>query len=129
MNQASRQHAEKWGREAEAIATEYLRGLGYVIREQRWTGGGHFEVDIIAQQDDTIILVEVKARKENSVDPVDTVDETKMRRLVIAADSYIGRLSSRFYYRFDIVAITGSSDSYTLRHIPDAFLSPIKKVR
>lgn len=120
-----RQEAEKWGCIAEEIAADYLRKQGYTVREQRWKGSGKFEVDIIAQADDTIILAEVKARKGDCQDPVDAVDLKKMKQMVRAADSYIGAFDTPFYYRFDIIAVTGNEKDYSLEHFPDAFLSPL----
>lgn len=125
MSQEKRRAAEQWGREAEAIAADYLRSKGYTINAQRWKGG-RCEIDIIAQFDDTVVLIEVKARRSGTQDPVEAVDDKKMRQMVRAADIYIGAFESRHFYRFDIIAITGDSSSYTINHIKDAFLAPLK---
>lgn len=120
-----RKNAEVWGKEAEQIAADYLLGLGYTIRERNWKVSGRFEIDIIAQHEDNIILVEVKARDGRHTEAVDAVDSHKMRQMVRAADAYIGKLSEPYYYRFDIVAITGDRNNYKLDHYPNAFLSPL----
>ncbi len=120
-----RKRAESWGKEAEQIAADYLLGLGYTIRERNWKVAGRFEIDIIAQYEDNIVLVEVKARDGRHTDAVDAVDNHKMRQMVRAADAYIGNLSEPYYYRFDIIAITGCPGDYKLDHYPNAFLSPL----
>lgn len=125
MSKEARRAADQWGREAEAIAADYLRSQGYTINAERWKGA-HCEIDLIAQFDDTVVLVEVKARRSGSQDPVDAVDDKKMRQMARAADIYIGGFESRHFYRFDIIAITGNSSSYTINHIKDAFLAPLK---
>jgi putative endonuclease len=57
----ARQQAERRGRWAEAAAALYLRAKGYRIlaRRARTRVG---EVDIVAQQGDTLVFVEVKLR-------------------------------------------------------------------
>lgn len=118
--------AKEWGRKAEEIAAEYLAGQGYVVRERNWRPrGAHVEVDIISQKDDTIIFVEVKARSGEYDDPADAVDERKIRLLVRAAESYLRMLPDDFEYRFDIITVSGNASSWTLDHIPDAFLPPL----
>lgn len=115
-----------WGKEAEQIATDYLVSRGYVVRERNWRPPhSHLEVDIITQYKDFIVFVEVKARGPKSEDPLDAVDEKKIKRLVRAANSYLNMLPFDFQYRFDIITVDGTPESYSLDHIEDAFLPPL----
>lgn len=117
---------KQFGKFAEQVASEHLMSLGYVIRERNWRPlNSHLEVDIITQADDTLIFVEVKARSERGEDAADAVDEKKQRKLVRAADIYLRSQPYDFYYRFDIITVTGTMEDYTLDHIPDAFLPPL----
>lgn len=125
----SKRAAGDWGREAEQLAADYLLARGYTIRERNWKIEGCVEVDIIAQTGDNIVLVEVKARSGKHTQPLDAVDTAKMHRLVKAADIYIGSLAQPFYYRFDIIGITGNRKDYKLEHYPNAFLSPLRGSR
>ena len=116
----------EWGSIAETIAAEHLIRQGYVVRERNWSPmHGHVEIDIITQRDNTLIFVEVKARQNEDYDPVDAVDNKKIRKLVRAAESYLRQQDYDFEYRFDIITISGNPDSYTLDHIEDAFLPPL----
>ncbi len=124
-----KREATEFGRQAEEIAAAYLLGLGYTIRERNWKGSGKYEVDLIAQKDNEIVLVEVKARKGDYQEAVDAVDSRKMRQMVKAADAYIGNLRDPYFYRFDIIAITGTLENYRLEHFPNAFLSPLSGTR
>lgn len=130
MSKKSREEDESkkgFGAAAEQAAMEHLLSEGYVIREQNWRPkNSHLEVDIIAQLDDTIVFVEVKARTPDGLDPVEAVDLKKQRRLVKAAEIYLGSQPFDFYYRFDIIAVTGTPEDFTLEHIPDAFLPPLR---
>lgn len=116
----------EWGREAENIAAEHLLVRGFTVRERNWRPkNSHLEVDIIAQLGDTIVFVEVKARTSADTDPADAVDGRKIRRLVRAADIYLAMQPHEFYWRFDIITVTGCGESFVLDHIEDAFLPPL----
>ena len=114
----------EWGQEAEQIASEYLLKEGYTIRERNWRMG-KYEIDLILEKDNTIILVEVKARRGDNIAPVDAVDLRKQQRTVRAGDAYLRMLPMMYSYRFDIVAITGTSESYTLEHLEEAFMPQV----
>ena len=114
----------EWGQEAEQIASEYLPKEGYTIRERNWRMG-KYEIDLILEKDNTIIFVEVKARRGDNIAPVDAVDLRKQQRTVRAGDAYLRMLPMMYSYRFDIVAITGTSESYTLEHLEEAFMPQV----
>lgn len=116
-----------WGKEAEQIAADYLAGHGYAIRERNWRSGNksRHEIDIIAQIDMDIVFVEVKARSGEHDYALDAVDDKKMRMMARAADTYLDMLDHDFEYRFDIITVTGNSDSFDIEHFPDAFRSPL----
>ncbi len=119
------EEAKRWGREAERLASEYLIAQGYVVRERNWRPlGAHVEVDIVVERQGVMAFVEVKARSGRDGDPVDAVDKKKQRNVCRAADAYLRMLKHDFEYRFDIIALTGNLESYTLEHIEDAFLPP-----
>ena len=113
-----------WGAAAENIAAEWLLTNGYVIRERNWRAGKSIEIDIIAELSNTMVFVEVKARKGDMVEPLDAIDERKIKKIVKGADIYLNALEHLFYYRFDIITITGTAENYTLDHFPDAFYPP-----
>jgi putative endonuclease len=111
----------KWGEE---LAAKYLEQKGYVIRDRDWRQG-KLDLDIVAVADDgeTVVFVEVKARKTNAFgQPEQAVDAKKIKRLARAADSYVKSLGVSAPLRFDIVSIIGDQkEAQTLEHIVDAF--------
>lgn len=113
----------EWGAFAEQKAAEYLRSLGYVVREQNLKFR-NIEIDIIAQKGNVIAFVEVKARSGNDQDPVDAVNKRKRNKMIAGADIYLRNLDHDFYWRFDIITLVGNAKSYTLDHIQDAFYPP-----
>lgn len=94
------------GGSGEDIAAAFLQDLGYVIvtRNYRKRFG---EIDIIAEEGDTLVFVEVKTRSSSAFgSPFEAVDARKQRRMAKAALDY---LSSRKLHgraaRFDVVAV------------------------
>ena len=105
----------------EAVACEYLKN-GYTILEKRWHMG-RTEIDIIAQKEDCIVLIEVKARSGKNEDALSSVTFDKRRRMIRAADCYIRRLKGQYDYRFDIATVIGNKNKYTIDIFEDAFLA------
>ncbi|MGM9815780.1 MAG: YraN family protein [Lepagella sp.] len=120
QNEEQGRENREWGQDAEQIAAEYLLKEGYTIRERNWRMG-KYEIDLILEKDNTIIFVEVKARRGDNIAPVDAVDLRKQQRTVRAGDTYLRMIPMMYSYRFDIVAITGTPDNYTLEHLEEAF--------
>jgi putative endonuclease len=110
------------GRKGESIAKAHLETSGYEIMDENWVFG-KAEIDLIAYKDKTIIFTEVKTRTGNAFgEPEDFVDARKQRLLVQAADEYIYLMNHQGEVRFDIIAILfNHNNSYTLKHIEDAF--------
>ena len=110
-----------WGEE---LATAYLREKGYVILERDWHSG-HRDIDIIAQQDDTIVFVEVKTRSSRDfIDPVMAVNSQKQHNLLIAINHYLQYNHVSSPYRFDVITIVGTPGCLTpeIEHIEDFIL-------
>lgn len=94
------------GQQGEDAAARYLKRQGYRILERnRYLGRN--EIDIIAQEGDTIAFVEVRTRRVlDDVPPEDTVGPTKQQSLRKAAKRYIDLYGDdSLYYRFDIVSV------------------------
>lgn len=111
-----------WGEE---MAREYLIGKGYTIVDTNHRVG-HKELDIVATKGERIVFVEVKTRSSGIEDPTSAVDRKKIRRLCMAADSFLRTYNIRHVPQFDVITITGSREKgYELEHIPDAFMPPL----
>ena len=112
-----------FGRHCEFMARTYLEQQGYLILETNWRSG-HKEIDIIAKEKETLVIVEVKARKnEDFINTESAVDEKKMRNLIRAAHNYILIKNLDCETRFDVITvILNNEGEYKLNHIKDAFL-------
>jgi putative endonuclease len=109
------------GQRGERAAARYLRqhGMRILARGYRVTSG---EIDLIARDGDTLVFVEVKARRHGV--PAEAVTPEKERRVTIAALRFLRRyrlLDQRC--RFDVVAIIWPDDRRPpqIEHIKNAF--------
>jgi putative endonuclease len=111
----------KLGKLGEELAVAFLKENGYKIVETNFVFQ-KAEIDIIAQKDNLIVVVEVKTR--SSLDfglPQDFVTPKKIQLLVKAVDAYIISNDLDGDIRFDIIAIFNNENKFEVEHITDAF--------
>ena len=111
----------KWGEEQ---AATFLERKGYTICDSDWRAG-HRDLDIIALNEDQTILVIVEVKTRTSAElnePEEAVNRKKIRNIGNAANLYLKQFNVEYDVRFDIVSVTGTSDSNAkIEHIIDAF--------
>jgi len=111
----------KRGMKAEALASRYLEQAGYIILERNWRWD-HAEIDLIAKDGDTIVIVEVKARSSTIYGyPEEAVDERKIYHLCRASEAYIEKQKLDCPLRFDIISIIFKQKQTKIKHFKDAF--------
>ncbi|MFY8187820.1 MAG: YraN family protein [Flavobacterium sp.] len=109
------------GKEGEAEACEHLEKKGYKIIAKNWRFE-RAEIDILAQIQDILVVVEVKTR--TSLDfglPQDFVKPAQIKNLCKAVDAYIQLNDLDLEIRFDIIAIYKSGNKMDIEHLEDAF--------
>ena len=109
------------GRAGELLAIKYLKDIGYEILEVNWRDK-HKEIDIIARENDRIVFVEVKTRKNTRYgSPVEAVNMKKQKHIVDAAEEYIEKNNIELETRFDIISIIMDREKHGINHIKEAF--------
>ncbi|WP_025142096.1 YraN family protein [Pedobacter jeongneungensis] len=110
------------GKEGESIAKKYLEDQGYEVLDENWTHG-KAEVDLIVYKSGIMVFVEVKSRSSVAFgEPEDFVHKAKEVQMELAANAYIDIMNHQNDIRFDIIAITFTTNkNYNLNHIEDAF--------
>ena len=96
------------GARGEDRAVAFLIGAGYriVARNLRMPGG---EIDVVAMDGQTLVFVEVKARRSRSFGSgLAAVGAQKRSRLASLAADFAQVVAPGARYRFDIVAIDGN---------------------
>lgn len=109
------------GKIGEEKAVAYLLENGYSILEQNFVFQ-KAEIDIIAQKNDWLIVVEVKTRTSTDYgNPEDFVSKKKIKLLVKAIDEYVQQSNVDLEIRFDILSIVKEGEAWIVDHLEDAF--------
>lgn len=113
------------GIQGEDRARAFLISKGYKIRDTNYRAG-RLELDIVAEKDDWLVIVEVRTRSTDTfIAPEESIDLRKIRNLVNAANAYIKYHNWRGETRFDVISVIPQGDDYKIEHIEDAFLPPV----
>ena len=114
------QHNEL-GKKGEQLAVNFLIENNYNIVERNYRFE-KAEVDIIAQKENILAIVEVKTR--SSIDfgnPQDFVKPKQIKNLVKAVDEYVTANDLDVEVRFDIIAIVKEKGTFKIEHLENAF--------
>ena len=106
------------GKAAEEKAASYLKSLGYEILERNFRSK-FGEIDIIAKDKDTLVIVEVRSKSYSFFGtPEETISKSKAKKIIKTAEFYIQTKNPNFEnVRFDIISILHNNIS----HIKNAF--------
>lgn len=114
------------GKEGEKRVAIFLRKHGYNIVKRNFQCR-YGEIDIIAENNEYILFVEVKTRKEGAlISGMDAVESHKQSRLTLAAQDYMARTRCEKQPRFDVAEVTvfekGDGEiGYNLKYLANAF--------
>lgn len=111
------------GRKGEEAAARYLEQRGYEILERNWTCFAG-EADIIARDEEWLVFVEVKTRRNTDKGfPSDAVDARKREKYEKIALAYAATYSgTEVPVRFDVVSIVVIGNGKAMiRHHMNAF--------
>ena len=113
---------QRLGKSGEDLAAGELEQRGYAILARRYRTR-YGEIDIVAQDGETYVFVEVKARSNAEFGTAaEALTSWKQRRLTFMANDYIVRhdLTAR-PCRFDVVAIDDVDSNPRITVYPNAF--------
>ncbi|MBD3637760.1 MAG: YraN family protein [Crocinitomicaceae bacterium] len=109
------------GKIGEEMAVKFLTDKGYNILRRNYRFK-KLELDIIAQQDEEIVVVEVKTRQSDYLtDPTELLSRKKQSDIIRAADYFINEEEIDLECRFDVIIIVVNQHQKEIRHIEDAF--------
>jgi len=113
----------KKGRDGEAAAASFLEKKGMKILEKNFRVP-RGEVDIIAQDGETIIFVEVKTWSTYGMDALEQALNTKKQRKIIETSKYFLSVNRKYKYmaiRFDVIFISPDG----INHLASAFTESV----
>ena len=106
----------------ESQAARLLRSKGYTIIKTNWTCE-HGEIDIVAQEDETLVFVEVRTRHAGTTERAfESIDERKQAKLATLAYAYLdAHALEDVAWRIDVVAIAVPRGGRpVIEHVEDA---------
>lgn len=96
------------GKAGEELAAIFLEKQGFKIIEKNWRFARLGEIDIIAEDKNTLVFIEVKARSSNLFGhPLESVDNKKFNKIQKLAEIYLSQNINNNYdgCRFDLIGI------------------------
>lgn len=113
---------QQFGKKSESLAVRYLKKNGYKILERNYRNKLG-EIDIIAKEGETLVFVEVKARKTHVFgNPKWAVTSKKQRKISMVALYYLkASKQAHVKARFDVVALSLAEKSPQIEIIKNAF--------
>jgi len=109
------------GNKGERLALDFLVANGYTILEKNYRFQ-KAEIDIIAQKEDILAVIEVKTRSTDYFgNPQDFVNKKKIELLLKTINHYVDQKDLDLEIRFDIIAILIQGGKTNIEHIEEAF--------
>ncbi|GAA1340674.1 YraN family protein [Arthrobacter roseus] len=107
------------GRRGEAVAADYLTNLGLRVIDRNWKCSSG-EIDIVAIDRGTLVVVEVKTRSSlNYGHPFEAINAAKLARLYALASQWARAHDLRFAgFRVDAIAVLDTGeDAPRIEHL------------
>lgn len=110
------------GDKGEDFAALYFEKQGYKIKARN-VHSRYGEIDLIAENGDTVVFVEVKTRSHDSLDrAADAVTPLKQKKIILTALDYISKSNTDKIMRFDVFEVYHANGRiYKFNHIKNAF--------
>ena len=111
-----------FGKLAEELAEQFLGQKNYKILAKNYRYQ-KAEIDIIAEFENQIIIVEVKARKTDAfMLPQEAINKKKIRLIVSAANDFLEQNNINLESRFDVISVLpNETGKLEINHIENAF--------
>lgn len=105
------------GKYGEDLAAKFLVGLDYEIIERNFLIRGG-EIDIVARDGETTVIVEVKLRSGDDYgSAVESITNSKLRYLIRTCKIYAFEKNIRGLLRIDLIAIDFKNSKPEIEHI------------
>lgn len=106
----------------EKLAQKFVAEIGLKVLQTNWRCG-HLELDIIAEKDDQLHVIEVKTQMGSTAGyPEENVDKRKMMNLIRAAEIFMQTERRWKRLQIDVLAITLHDDEAEYFYIEDVYL-------
>jgi len=111
----------KFGKLGEQKAVDFLKASGYEIKSLNYRYL-NAEVDIIAEKEGVLVVVEVKSRNKGFLEDIShVITPKKVKLLTMAANRYVEEQDKEFEVRFDVIPVIKNADNFEIEHFENAF--------
>ena len=107
------------GEFTESLACQFLENKGFKFIERNFNCR-FGEIDLIMQDNDSLVFVEVRYRRNNNFGSgAETITANKQSKLIKTASAYLQRHAKLNQYpaRFDVISITGPIETTNIENI------------
>lgn len=110
------------GSKGEKEAKEFLISNNYEILRTNFHSP-YGEIDIIAQDDETLVFIEVKTRSCDLDSALNSISISKRKKISKTASYFLSKNHSLedMFTRFDVIIILNKKTHTSLKHIKEAF--------
>lgn len=110
-------HKDDLGRAGEQLAVEHLTGLGWRVVDRNWRCR-QGEIDIVAEDGSTTVMVEVKTRSSVAYGhPFDAITPRKLARLRRLAGAWCEQHPATRLLRLDVIGVVVGRQGTTVDHL------------
>ncbi len=115
-------NAQHFGKMSEAMVADFYKANGFKIKKMNYKSR-YGEIDVIAQKNEELVFIEVKARSSVSfLSPCEYVTPAKQKKIVKTALCYLADIGTDdFLIRFDVAEVVKKDNRITLNCITNAF--------
>ncbi|MCK5916986.1 MAG: YraN family protein [Cocleimonas sp.] len=111
--------SKKKGSDTEQLACDYLQSKGLQLLQRNFFSR-YGEIDLIMRDDDTVVFVEVRYRKNSHYGgAAASVTPAKQQRIIKTALTYQQQNTPQDAMRFDVIAVEGKA--FKMEWIQNAF--------
>jgi putative endonuclease len=115
--------SHKLGKQGEKQAIDFLQKAGYSVIDINWRYQ-HKEIDIIAEHDGELHIIEVKTRTSALWQTIDEmIGARKQKNMIAAADAYVQQYDIDKNVVFDVIYILQTDGDERIELIRNAFYS------
>jgi putative endonuclease len=111
------------GKKGEELVALWLEQRNFFVQEKNYTIRGG-EIDIIASQDNVLVFVEVKLRRNPAFYLSELITHSKRKKIISTALYYISThtyAQADMIYRFDVALLEYINSDYQINYIDNAF--------
>lgn len=117
----TKQGSNELGQQAENLALAYLQAQGLALIQRNYRSR-YGEIDLVMRDKQHTVFVEVRFRSSSQYGgALSSVDHRKQAKLIKCAQQYIANTPSRLGFRFDVVAISPSTQQHDIQWLTNAF--------